>query len=141
MDTARLHTKLRELVDAKRALSAAKQEATDAEKRKKSIELEVHEMLHEVMGPRAKRAFTADLGEGYGVVRFTPNTTHYGQVLDREMAEEALRQSGRDREEIITTKLREKQLNELVREMLESKQDLPEGIGFYTRDYVTVTYD
>lgn len=141
METTRLHTKLRELVDAKRELAAAKQTQAAAERRKKTLELEVHEMLREVLGPRAKGSFPVDLGEGYGVVRFTPNSTHYGQVLDRKMAEEALRQQGRDREEIITTKLREKQLNELVREKLENNEDLPEGIGFYTRDYVTVSFD
>lgn len=138
-DSERLRTKLREYIDARRALTKAAKAEKKARAEKVAIEMEVHELLRELMGPGVKGSVPFDLGEGYGTVRFSPQSTHYGQVLDREMAEKALRDAGREREQIITTKLREQQLNELVREHLDHNQELPDGIGFYTRDYVQVT--
>lgn len=134
-DDAQFDSELRLLIDLRRQLAKATAEKDDAARRKKAQEAKVFELIENRKDLSVKR----DLGPGYGVVRFVPRSTDFAQILDAETAVAALEAEGRG-DEAFRREPRKKQLNELVRERLETKQPLPEGIGFYTNTGVTVTH-
>lgn len=138
MSETRLHTEMRKLIDRRREYEHARKAKTTAEQRKKEQEAVVHELLLKAKVPLGK-GMPVDLGEGYGTVRMAPNTTIYGQVLDLEQARKSLIAAGREPEQIIGYKIREQQLNELVREELEHGGNLPPGIGWRETRFVTVS--
>jgi hypothetical protein len=127
---------MRKVIDARRVYDKASAAKTAAGKAKAAAEIEVFEALESM---NQTSTGVVDLGPGYGKRRFTRRSTDYAQVLDLERARDALLAEGYAPEAIVGQKLREKPLNELVRERLENHQELPEGIDFYTRRGVTVS--
>ena len=136
METARLHTRLRRLVDTRRALAKASKEKERLGNMRRRLEAEVGDILRDEM---KVKSYPVDLGEGYGWYRFTPNSTRYARVIDREQAIAALEERGHSRETLVTMKVREQQANELVNELLDHGQELPPGLDWYEREYVTMT--
>jgi hypothetical protein len=136
MDHTHLHALMRKVIDRRREYEKASAAKTAAGKAKAAAEIEVFEALETM---KQNSTGLVDLGQGYGKRRFTRRATDYAQVLDLERAKEAMLAEGYDEAAIVGEKLREKPLNELVRERLENHQELPDGIEFYTRRGVTVS--
>lgn len=69
-----------------------------------------------------------------GDTLFVPAETPYAQVQDREAfvawAKEQM-------PELVEEKERKAVLNELIRERLDNGEELPPGVGFYVREYVS----
>lgn len=66
---------------------------------------------------------------------FTPTSKPYAQVQDRE----EFHAWARDNEpELLKTAERDAELNALVRARLDDGEPLPPGLGFYTRDVISV---
>lgn len=67
-------------------------------------------------------------------VLYVPVETNYGQVQDRaafvEWAEDEM-------PELLERKERKKLVNELIRERLDAGDEIPPGLGFYTKEYVS----
>lgn len=70
----------------------------------------------------------------HGGTLFVPVETNYGQIQDRA---EFVAWAEENRPELIERKERQKLVNELVREHLDSGEVLPPGVGFYTRQYIS----
>jgi len=67
-------------------------------------------------------------------VNFVPQTTVYGQVQDREAF---IQWAESTDESLLEPRERKALINELVREAIEQGAELPPGLGFYTKDYVS----
>lgn len=67
-------------------------------------------------------------------INFVRAETVYGQVQDRA---EFIKWAEDEMPELLETKERKKLVNEIVRERLESGQELPAGLGFYVQQYVS----
>lgn len=65
---------------------------------------------------------------------FVKTATIYGQVQDRE---EFIKWAQANAPELLETKERSALVNELVRERLDTGEVLPDGLGFYAREYVS----
>lgn len=73
---------------------------------------------------------------------YTPTKTIYGKIDDRAaFIEWAKAQEGDDAdgETLYEVKERKALVSELVRERLDNDEPLPPGIGFYVKEYVSVT--
>lgn len=66
---------------------------------------------------------------------FTPVQTEYASVQDRSVFVAWAKENAPD---LVEEKERAKLLNALVREALDNQQELPPGVGFYTRDYISM---
>lgn len=128
-DEFRVLLELRERHDeTKRAFEKAKREYREKE-------AELFAALQE-SGIRGRHTF--DFGEGLGVAKFQRRSTTYGQILNKEEAIKALKEAGLDH--IINSEtVREGRLNEFVRKRIETKKELPEGVGYYTRDGISIS--
>ena len=88
----------------------------------------------------AQRAFYERLqDEGIGSIKvdgtnFVPAQTVYGQIQDREAFIAWAREN---EEELLEPRERKSLINELAREAVESGGELPPGMGFYVREYVS----
>jgi hypothetical protein len=120
---------LRHLDQLKAAEAKAKRAATD--------------LTHE-RAQWERACFDRMVDEGYdpgesslkikGVV-YIPNRTDYAVVQDRA----AFVEWAKDNDEgLIETATREGLLNQLVRERLDNGEPLPPGIGYYTKEFISV---
>lgn len=69
---------------------------------------------------------------------FSRKSTIYGHVQDREAFANWCKKNGYE-EEMLVVKEKGQPLNELVRSMIDNGEDLPPGVGFYAREYVSIT--
>jgi hypothetical protein len=115
-------------------MDSDKARADASEREYKEAALVLWEELDEAGLP----SYTADLGEGYGRVRFVPNETIRSRVLNNEMFVEWATAEGRE-EELLRSEPRKRVLNEYVRECLHDKRDLPEGVDFTSTKFITIT--
>lgn len=128
--------KARRLVDLKKRKNAAEKDAKAADKAYRKAERDFWIDLEE----SDMTTFPIDLGEGYGKITFQRRETNRGVILDPARAEEALTAMGLDDAILAEThNIRQKVLNEHVRDWIKSGAQLPEGIDFSTSRYVTVT--
>jgi hypothetical protein len=77
--------------------------------------------------------------EGIGSIKvdgtnFVPAQTVYGQVQDREAF---IAWAQENEEELLEPHERKALINELVREAVDNGTELPPGLGFYTKEYVS----
>lgn len=66
---------------------------------------------------------------------FVPASTPYGSVQDRS---EFVAWAQENDDSLIEPKERATLLNQLVRERLDNGEELPPGIGFYVREYISL---
>lgn len=66
---------------------------------------------------------------------FVPTTTVYGQVNDRA---EFIAWAKDNEPELIEAKERKALVSELVRERLDNGEELPPGVGFYAKQYISL---
>ena len=114
----------RELRALKQAAAEAKSAAEDAKDAFEDAQRKFYERLQD---------------EGIGSIKvdgtlFVPQQTTYHQIQDREAfiawAEE-------NEEELLEPKERKSLLNELVKDYIERGEELPPGLGFYVKDYIS----
>jgi hypothetical protein len=96
------------------------------------------ELLQQIEDAGIKGRLTFDFGGDLGKASFQLRATNYGRVVDKDAALEALKAEGLD-DVIYTEAIREKRVNELVRDRLESQSELPDGIDFYTRKGISIS--
>lgn len=75
---------------------------------------------------------------GGSTVQIVPRKTKYARILDRDKAVEALRKAGLLKS-VQKEDFRMGRLHEIVRQSIESKQPIPDGLDFYTKEYFTIT--
>ena len=109
-----LGTRARRLVDLKRKAKQAKQAAEKADREYRDAEQDFW--------------LTMEDDEA------TTST-----VLNEEEAAAALKEMGYDDAALGPPKIRKRVLNEIVRNLMQAKQDLPAGVDFYTKRYITVS--
>lgn len=125
----------RVLAELREERDRTKKEADAAEKEYRAKESELYAELEEG-GIRGRQEF--DFGGDLGTIKFQRRSTIYGRVENKETARKAIQAMGLD-EELLTPTVALGRLNERVRDWLESGQELPEGIGFYTRDGISIS--
>lgn len=86
-----------------------------------------------------KGSIKVDLGGDIGTVQIVPRRTQFGRILDRDLAEKYFAERAKT-SEYMKQDFRMGRLHELVREHLEQKKPLPEGIDFYSKEYFTITF-
>lgn len=88
----------------------------------------------------AQRTFYERLqDEGVGSIKvdginFVPAHTVFGQIQDREAF---IAWAQENEEELLEPRERKALINEIVREAVEQGKELPPGLGFYVREYVS----
>lgn len=135
-DQEAVASKFRRLVELreKRDEDKATAEASEGEYREYEAEL-----WDEVADGPIKGTLKLDLGEPYGIVRFTPRETYYGRVTDLDKALDYFETRAMT-DEMTKPKIEKRKLNEMVRELLESQEGkLPDGIDFYANRGFTIT--
>lgn len=95
-------------------------------------------MVYDVMKDQGTETTTLNLGEGYGRVQLGRRETVRSRVIDLDAALDSFESEARV-DEITKTEVRKAQLNELVRERLETGQPLPEGVDFTRTPFIQVT--
>ncbi len=69
---------------------------------------------------------------------FALRSTDLGTVNDQEAFERWLKEQDLY-EDYISTEPRKARVNELVRERLDAKQEMPPGVGAYANEYISIT--
>lgn len=118
------------VIDDARALRQLRLESDDAAAVASSAKLEYE--------AAQRKLFERMEAEGCGSVKvdgvnFVPQTTIYGQVQDREAF---IEWASRTDESLLEPRERKANVNELVRDAVENSEELPPGLGFYTKEYV-----
>lgn len=70
-------------------------------------------------------------------VQFSPRSTIYANVTDRDAFHEWLHEQGLE-DEFLKQAEEKQRLNELVRDRLDSGQEMPPGLSFYPREFITI---
>lgn len=115
-------------------------------KRLKAIEKSAKEAYEARKGERERfeqdtHSFMVSIGtESTKVdgVTYGRRTTTYGTVQDRELFEEWVRSIDME-EEYLTIKENKQRINELVRTAIEDGHDLPPGLGWYPKNFISVS--
>lgn len=124
-----LNERLHEVARLKSVEKAAK-EAYEARKgERERFELDTHTLMVET-GVEATKIDGINYGR---------RTTEYGTVQDRDLFEAWVRAQDME-EEYLTIKENKQRVNELVRAALEDGRDLPPGLGWYPKNFISVTY-
>lgn len=131
-----VRTKLRRLVDQKRAKKLADYTKAQADAALAEEQEACYEELEELLGDVS--TITINLGPGYGMQQFTRQSQQYHTIYSKEMAFEAL-----DKEALTDEATRPDfngaYLNQLVQERLRNGQPLPDGVGWREKRWITVT--
>lgn len=127
--------KLRRLIEVREKRDISKATAERDEKEYRAIEAEVIDALEE---SPLEPPYKVDFGEPYGVVRFSPRETIYGRVIDKEAALDYFEQRAL-MDELTEPKIAMARLNEIVRELHEQGEAMPDGVDFVPRRYITIT--
>jgi hypothetical protein len=119
---------LRELVFRKRQLAILS-------RRKKELELRVLRLEHSCYDRMEKEGFAGD-DDSIKVdgVLHLPRRTTYADVQDKKLLIEYLLEHD---EGLIDQALRKKELNKLVRTRLDNHQELPPGLGYHDKTYIS----
>lgn len=96
------------------------------------------ELFQEIKDAGIKGRLSFDFGGTLGTARFQLRSTTYGKLEDKAAAIAALKAEGLG-ELIYEEAVRERRLNELVRDRIEAKADLPEGVGWYDRRGISIS--
>lgn len=132
--TAQFKSKFHRLLELREQRDIDKTAAKKSEAAYRECEAELFEELSEL---GVKGTIKFDFGD-LGVASFVSRATTYGKVIDSEAALKSLKAAGYG-DVIYSEAVREGRLNELVRDLLESKTELPEGVDFYTRKGISIS--
>lgn len=115
---------LRALRKLKLAYVAAKEKADEAERKFKSLQNDVWTRMD---------AEETDSQRVSGVL-YVKQGTEYGVVQDEDAF---LRWATENAPELVKEAVRKGPLNELVRARIRNSEPLPDGVGFYVREYIS----
>jgi hypothetical protein len=134
---ADLKGKAAELIELKREKDRLKIAFEDAKRAYTAAERDLWHHLDEDLGVKT---ITLELGEPHGTIQLQRRETIKGRVIDDEAAVAALREMGLG-EAVLKDipQVRQKVLNEHVRDILKSGGDLPEGVDFVPTRYISVS--
>lgn len=130
-----LASKFRRLMEAREERDITEKAAKNAEKFYREVEAELYDELED---SPIKGSIKIDLGEPYGTVTFQPKETYYGRVLDTDQALDYL-DARALADEFTKPKIVMARIHELVREKLEQRQPLPDGLDFYAKRYISIS--
>lgn len=134
-DIADFKSRFQRLLELRERRDIEKKASKKSEKEYREYEAALWEELFE-MGVRGTIKF--DFGGDLGEASFVSRATTYGKIIDAEVAMAALKAAGHG-DVIYSEAVREGRLNELVRDLLESKQELPEGVDMYQRKGISIS--
>jgi hypothetical protein len=134
-DLSALESKFRRLAELREQRDIDKKAAENSESEYRAYEAELFETIEE---SALRGTVEFDFGGDLGLIRFQPRRTIYGRVIDKAAALEALEAEALV-EEMTAPKIEARRLNELVRDRMESNQELPEGIDYYERRFFTIS--
>lgn len=134
-DLARLESKFRRLAELREQRDFDKQAAERSEAEYREYEAELLETIDE---SALRGSVEFDFGGELGTIRFQPRRTIYGRIVDKNAAMEAFENEAII-EEMTAPKIEAKRLNEYVRDRLEHDGNLPPGVDYYERKYVTIS--
>lgn len=126
--------KLRRLIEAREARDLDKATAERSEREYRNIEAEVWEALED---SPLRPPYKIDLGE-FGIVRFHPKETIYSKIVDEEAALEYFENRAMV-DDVTKPQFNKKVINEMVRELYEQGESMPEGVTFSPKRYVQIT--
>jgi hypothetical protein len=130
-----LKNKLRQLAEDRRARDQADLAKKAAERQYRQTEAEIIAMLEE---SGQKGRITFNFGGELGTISFQKKSTIYGRVLDRNQALDVFEERAMV-DEMTEPKISDRRLNEFVRNELEQGNDLPDGIDYHERKFVSIS--
>lgn len=134
-DLAGLESKFRRLAELREQRDFDKAAAESSEKGYREYEAELLEAIDE---SALRGTIQFDFGGDLGVIKFQPRRTIYGRIIDKNAALDAFEEEAL-LDEMTAPKIESRRLNEYVRDKVESHQELPDGIDYYERRYVTIS--
>lgn len=129
-----LRARVARLVELREAKDRAKLAATKATTEFEQYQAEFYD---EYEKSPLKGSISLDIGDR--TIQIVPRKTRYGRILDRDKAIEYFTKRNK-LNEYTRDDFRMGRLHELVREHIEQKKPLPEGIDFYTKEFFTITF-
>lgn len=120
--------KLERLKTAKNYYRDLQSQADEAKQQHDALQAEVFAIM------RDRRILTHKAEDA----SYSRKATIYGHVQDRDAFVAWCRENGLD-EDILVVKEKGQPLNELVRARIDNGEELPPGIGFYAREYISIT--
>lgn len=123
-----LGDRLDKLAELKEREHQLKQQAKDAETERKNFEAETYELMRETKNLSVRRPGGS----------FSAKSTVYGHVRDPDAFQAWVEEQDMV-DEFLTTKPVGQRLNEFVREALDNGADLPPGVTWYPKDYISFT--
>lgn len=84
-------------------------------------------------------SINVNIGGDFGTVQLVPRSTKSGRVLNYDKAVQYFRERGQ-LAEFTRNEIRKGRINDLVKECIEQKKPLPDGIDYYTKEYFTITF-
>lgn len=130
-----VESRFRRLAELREERDISKAAAESAEKAYREYEAELFESVSE---SALSGSVEFDFGGDLGKIRFQPRSTVYGRVIDKNAALEAFENEAIV-DEMTAPKIEARRLNEYVRDCIEQGRDLPEGIDYYERKYMTIS--
>lgn len=130
-----LKAALKRLAEDRRARDQAKLASTAAENKYRATEAEIIATLEE-SGQKGRIKF--DFGGDLGTISFQKKSTIYGKVLDRNQALDVFEDRAMV-DEMTEPKISDRRLNDFVKGELEQGRDLPDGIGYNERKFVSIS--
>lgn len=134
-DLAALESKFRRLAELRETRDIDKAAADASEGEYREYESELLETIDE---SALRGTVEFDFGGDLGRIRFQPRRTIYGKIIDKNAALDAFEEEA-IADEMTAPKIEARRLNEYVRDRIEAGQDLPTGVGYYERRYVTIS--
>lgn len=128
-------SKFRRLAELRETRDETKTAAETAEKKYRTYETE---LFDEILESPIKGTRRIDLGPPHGTIAFTPKETSFGRIIDADAALEYFENRGMV-DEMTKPSFQKRKLNEMVRELLEQQQPMPDGIDFYTNRGITIS--
>lgn len=129
-----LRALVRDLIDKRKAADKAQKAKVDADEDRAEAESAVFDYLEDNKIP----GMDLELGEGYGTYHVKRRATEYGRVLNEEALLEWANNEART-EELFDSKVKKKQLNQIIRDAQRLKLPLPDGTDWYTKRGITLT--
>jgi hypothetical protein len=127
--------KFRRLMELREAEDVAKAEYTAAKREAEELEDEIWDEMAE---SGLAGALKLDLGEPWGVITFQNKETFYARINDAEAARAYFAEHFEE-EPVTEQKFVMARLNEVVREAIDTRSDLPPGVDWRPKRFVSVT--
>lgn len=120
-----------ELEQLARLKARKAQTAADAKIAAADLERYEQELWERMEGVNADSRAYGDIGS------FVRKSTVYGQITDRDAFVEWAKEQGLD--DVVQVVEQKGRLNEIVRDRLDTQQELPPGVSFYEKRYISHT--